>query len=162
MDQLRDLRDEAGGIRGIEISGSIYDPGRHPLQPLFFMLQTYGSSPSHSHCCLFLFSPRSPTPSPVFPRLAPSQHLVWSYVSPSLSSLPTHRERPLWPHCIPAPVWYLRLLRLSLSVSHLLIVHTHPSGGTSSVWFMAVDHGAGAEQALGKQVRGSRGCLGGK
>ena len=109
MDQLRELRDEAGGIKVIESSSSRYDPGWHPLQPLFFMLQTYRSSPRHSRCCLFLFSPCSPPPAttprpqPCLPTSGSSSHLVWSYVSPSLSGLPTSRERPLWSHCIPAP-----------------------------------------------------------
>lgn len=60
-----------------------------------------------------------------------------------------------------SPLFSTFISCLSLSVSHL-IVRTCPSGGTSSVWFMAVDHGVGPEQALSKQVRGSRGCLVGK
>ena len=101
-----------------------------------------------THTVAFSCSLPAPHPQPYLPMSGSFSALGLVLCVPSLSSLPTNRERPLWPHCIPAPVWYLRLLRLSLSVSHLLIVHTHPSGGTSSVWFMAVDHGAGTEQAL--------------
>lgn len=165
MDQLRDLRDEDGGSKVVESPSSRCDPRRHPLQLLFFMLQTYRSSPSHS-----LLSPRSPCTAPA-PRcplsshtwlLAPSHLLVWSHVSLSLSSLPTDQQRPLWSHCVPAPCLAPSSPMAQSLSAHLLVVRTCPSGGPSSVWFMAVDCGSGTEQALSKRVRGSRGCLGGK
>lgn len=99
-------------------------------------------------------------PHPVFPRWAPSHRWVWSQVS--LSGLPTGQQRPLWPHCVPAPCLVPSSPVAQSLSAHLLVVCTRPSGGTAPVWPMAVDHGAGTEQALSKRVRASRGCLGGK
>lgn len=92
VDQLRDLRDEAGGIRGLK-------------SPVAYMTLDGTLSSSCSLCCkrtdrlpathTVAFSCSLPRPHPqprLPPRLAPSQHLVWSYVSLSLSSLPTHRR----------------------------------------------------------------------
>ena len=72
------------------------------------------------------------------------------------------QQRPLWPHCVPAPCLVPSSPVAQSLSAHLLVVCTRPSGGTAPVWPMAVDHGAGTEQALSKRVRASRGCLGGK
>lgn len=115
------------------------------------------------------FSCSLPAPPPRHhpPPPALSSH-VWLLLTLGLvlrvpvSERPSHQPRAASVVTLhSSPLFSTFISCLSLSVSHL-IVRTCPSGGTSSVWFMAVDHGVGPEQALSKQVRGSRGCLVGK